>query len=273
MSFHAHIRESWRRSNSSLCVGLDPDAARMPAPLQGEADAVYRFCVEIVDATADLVCAFKPQFAYFAAQRAEPALERVCTYIRENYPHVTLVLDAKRGDIGSTAEQYALEAFSRYGAHVVTVNPYLGLDSVQPYFEHGAILALCRTSNPGGADLQNLAVPHGDGTRPLYMHVADLVANDWSRFGECGLVVGATYPDELAAVRAVAPSLPILVPGFGQQGGDAAAAMRAGGTPDGFGLMISSSRAVLYASSGDDFAEAARSVAIESRLAALPTGW
>lgn len=213
-----------------------------------------------------------PSSWYFAAQRAEPALERVCTYIRENHPEVTLILDAKRGDIGSTAEQYTLEAFSRYGAHAVTVNPYLGLDSVQPYFEHGAIIALCRTSNPGGADLQNLLVAHGDGVRPLYVHVADLVANNWSRFGECGLVVGATYPEELAMVRAVATELPILVPGIGQQGGDAAAAVRAGSAADGYGLMISSSRAVLYASSSDDFAEAARRVAIESRLATLPTG-
>jgi orotidine-5'-phosphate decarboxylase len=244
----------------------------MPAPLQGDVDAVYKFCVEIIEATADLVCAFKPQFAYFAAQRAEPALERVCRYIREHHPDVSLILDAKRGDIGSTAEQYAREAFSRYGAHAVTVNPYLGLDSVQPYFEHGAIIALCRTSNPGGDDLQNLLVTHGDDVRPLYVHVADLVANDWSRFGECGLVVGATYPEELAAVRAVATELPILVPGVGQQGGDAAAAVRAGSTADGYGLMISSSRAVLYASSGHDFAAAAREVAIESRSASRPTG-
>jgi len=245
----------------------------MPTPLRGDVDAVYKFCIEIVDATADLVCAFKPQIAYFAAQRAEAALERVCAYIRSQYPDVTLILDAKRGDIGSTAQQYALEAFSRYGAHAVTVNPYLGLDSVQPFFEHGAIIALCRTSNPGGADLQNLMVSHGDGSRPLFVHVADLVANDWSRFGECGLVVGATYPNELAAVRAVARDLPILVPGIGQQGGDAAAVVSAGGTADGFGLIISSSRAVLYASSDDDFAEAARAVAIESRRAALPTRW
>ena len=272
MSFHAHIRESWRRSGSSLCIGLDPDADRIPIPLRGEVDAVYKFCVEIIEATADLVCAFKPQFAYFAAQRAEPALERVCAYIREHHPDVTLILDAKRGDIGSTAEQYALEAFSRYGAHAVTVNPYLGLDSVQPYFEHGAIIALCRTSNPGGKDLQNLSVAHGREVRPLYVHVADLVANHWSHYGECGLVVGATYPAELAAVRAVATEIPILVPGVGQQGGDAAAAVRAGSTADGYGLMISSSRAVLYASSGDDFGQAARAVAIESRLATLRIG-
>ena len=264
MGFHAQLRRSWQASGSLLCVGLDPDPARMPRPLDGDADAIYRFCTAIVDATADLVCAFKPQFAHFASERAEPALERVCAYIRERYPDVTLVLDAKRGDIGSTAEHYAREAFDRYGAHCVTVNPYLGLDSVQPYFARGGgVLALCHTSNPGSVELQDVEL----GGRPLYVHVADTVATSWSRHGDCGLVVGATFPNELAAVRAVAPDLPILVPGIGAQGGDPAAVIAAGATPDGYGLMISSSRAVLYASGGADFAEAARAAA-ERALAA-----
>lgn len=241
-----------------LCVGLDPDPANMPRPLDGDADAVYRFCTAIIDATADLACAFKPQFAHFASQRAERALERVCTYIRERYPEVTLVLDAKRGDIGSTAEHYAREAFDRYGAHCLTVNPYLGLDSVLPYFEHGGgVIALCRTSNPGSAEFQEAVV---DG-RPLYVHVAETVATRWSRHGDCGLVVGATWPEQLAAVRSAAADLPILVPGVGAQGGDPAAVIAAGSTADGWGLMISSSRQILYASSGGDFAEAARSAA------------
>lgn len=253
-----------------LCVGLDPDPARFPQMLDGAPDAVYQFCVAIVDATADLVCAFKPQIAYFASQRAEGALERVCTYIRETYPDVTLILDAKRGDIGSTAEHYAREAFGRYGAHAVTVNPYLGTDSVMPFFEHdGGVIALCRTSNPGGADLQSLDC----GGEPLFVKTARMVNDQWSAHGDCGLVVGATYPDELAQVRAVAPELPILVPGLGAQGGDADAAVKAGAREDGRGLIVSSSRAVLYASDGDDFAEAARHVAAESRLATLPAGW
>ena len=254
-----------------LCVGLDPDPARMPEPLDGDADAVFRFCREIIDATADLVCAFKPQFAYFASQRAEPALERLCRYIREEYPDVTLVLDAKRGDIGSTAGHYAREAFDRYAAHCVTVNPYLGLDSVLPYFEHsaddgGGVLALCHTSNPGSVELQEAKL----GGRPVYVHVAETVATEWSQHGECGLVVGATFPAELATVRAVAGDLPFLVPGVGYQGGDAVAAIEAGATPDGRGLMLSSSRAILYASGGSDFAEAARAAALQAISTRVP---
>ena len=249
-----------------LCVGLDPDPARMPIPLEGAPDAIERFCRAIVDATADLVCAFKPQIAYFASQREEVALERICAYIREAYPNVTLILDAKRGDIGSTAEHYAREAFGRYAAHAVTVNPYLGTDSVEPFFKHsaaggGGIIALCRTSNPGGDDFQSLVTADGHGGKPVYMHVAERVANEWSQLGDCGLVVGATYPEELAEVRAVAPSIPFLVPGVGAQGGDAATVVEHGANAAGSGLIVSSSRAVLYASRGEDFAEAARAEA------------
>lgn len=249
-----------------LCVGLDPDLARMPAPLDGAPDAIERFCREIIDATADLVCAFKPQFAHFASQRAEGALERICSYVRETYPDVTLILDAKRGDIGSTAEHYAREAFGRYGAHAVTVNPYLGTDSVEPFFAHtgndgGGVIALCRTSNPGGDDFQSLVTAAEHGSKPVYMHVAERVATQWSQLGDCGLVVGATYPTELAEIRAVAPDVPFLVPGVGAQGGDAATAVEHGSNAASSGLMVSSSRAVLYASSGEDFAEAARAEA------------
>lgn len=241
-----------------LCVGLDPDPTRMPLPLDGTHGATEAFCRAIIDATADLVCAFKPQIAYFASQGAEEALERICGYIRETYPDVTLILDAKRGDIGSTARHYAEEAFGRYGAHAVTVNPYLGTDSVAPYFEYGGgVIALCRTSNPGGDAIQSLIA---DG-QPVYAHVARMVADDWSTRGDCGLVVGATYPSELAEVRAIAPDIPILVPGVGAQGGDAAAVVEHGASADGRGLIVNSSRAVLYASRGADFAEAARAEA------------
>jgi len=241
-----------------LCVGLDPDPARMPLPLDGAHGATETFCKAIIDATADLACAVKPQIAYFASQGEEQTLERICRYVRETYPDVTLILDAKRGDIGSTAEHYAREAFGRYAAHAVTVNPYLGTDSVAPFFEHGGgVIALCRTSNPGGDDVQSLVA---DG-RPLYAHVAQMVATRWTQYGECGLVVGATYPQEMADIRALAPDLPFLVPGVGAQGGDPAAAVEHGATADRRGLIVSSSRAVLYASAGADFAEAARAEA------------
>lgn len=247
-----------------LCVGLDPDPARMPAPLAGDRDAVERFCRAIIDATADLACAFKPQIAYFASQGEEPALERICHHVRERYPDVTLVLDAKRGDIGSTAEHYAREAFERYGAHAVTVNPYLGTDSVEPFFARGGgVIALCRTSNPGGDEVQSLVA---DG-RPIYIHVAERVVSEWSRLGDCGLVVGATYPTELADVRSIAPDLPILVPGVGAQGGNPSTVVEYGADPRGRGLIVNSSRAVLYASGGDDFAEAARAEAVRTAAA------
>jgi orotidine-5'-phosphate decarboxylase len=267
VGFHAQLQRSWLASGSLLCVGLDPDPARLPSPFDGVSDAMFAFCREIVDATADLVCAFKPQIAYFASHRAEDALERLCTYVLEEHPDVTLILDAKRGDIGSTAEHYAREAFGRYGAHAVTVNPYLGTDSVLPYFEHdGGVIALCRTSNRGGDDLQSLDC----GGRPLYQRVAELVAGDWAERGEVGLVVGATYPAELAAVRDIVGELPILVPGIGAQGGDPAATVANGATPDGTGLIVSSSRAILYASPGPDFADLARAEAIATRDALSP---
>ena len=261
MGWHARLRHAWFVSGSLLCVGLDPDPARLPSSLDGVPDAIERFCRAIVDATADLVCAFKPQFAHFAAQRAEPQLESLCHYIRETYPDVVLVLDAKRGDIGSTAEHYAREAFRRYGADAVTVNPYLGTDAAAPFLAAGGVLALCRTSNPGSGELQDLDV----GGRPLYERVAVMVAERWSQLGECGLVVGATYPEQLGAVRSIAGDLPILLPGVGAQAGDVAAAVRAGRTADGTGLLASSSRAILYAGDGADYAERARAAAAATR--------
>jgi orotidine-5'-phosphate decarboxylase len=246
-----------------LCVGLDPEPSRLPAGMRGQQQSILQFSKAIVDATADLVCAFKPQIAYFAAQRAEEQLEALIAHIHDRHPGVPVVLDAKRGDIGSTAEQYAREAFERYRADAVTLSPYMGFDSIEPYLGYrgkGAIL-LCRTSNPGGADLQALDV----GGERLYERVARLAAGDWNRSGQLGLVVGATFPDELARVRALAPELPLLVPGIGAQGGDVAATVRAGRTADGAGMMINSSRAVLYAGVGDRFAQAAREAATRTR--------
>jgi orotidine-5'-phosphate decarboxylase len=258
VSFGNKLRRAWAASGSMLCVGLDPDPAQMPAPLRGVPDAIEQFCCAIVDATADLVCAFKPQIAHFAAQRAEPALEAVCAHIRDRYPEIPVLLDAKRGDIGSTAEFYARELFERYGADAATCNPYLGTDAAAPLLARGAVFAICRTSNAGSGELQDLDVAG----QPLYLRVAEMVTTRWSQLGECGLVVGATYPTQLASVREIAPDLPILVPGIGAQEGDVAAAVSAGVRPDGTGLLFNSSRAILYASPGEDFAEAARAQAL-----------
>ncbi len=265
MAFMQELKAAWRQRDSLVCVGLDPEPAKFPAHLRDDPDAIFTFCREIVDATADLVCAFKPQIAHFAARRAEDALERLIAHIHEAHPGVPVILDAKRGDIGSTARNYATEAFERYGADAVTVNPYLGRDSLEPllgYAEKGVII-LCRTSNPGGADFQALDC----GGRPLYLRVAETVARDWNANGNCALVVGATWPQELGRVRAAVGEMPLLVPGIGAQGGDVAAVLRQGATADGTGLIVSSSRAILYAGSGEDFAAAARDAARELREA------
>jgi orotidine-5'-phosphate decarboxylase len=265
MNFIDKLNAAWASNDSLLCVGLDPDLARLPAHLQGEPDGLVRFCTAIIDATADLACAFKPQIAYFAALGAEDQLEAICRYLRETYPQIPLVLDAKRGDIGATAHQYAREAFERYGADAVTVNPYMGFDSVEPYLEwqDRGVIVLCRTSNAGGSDLQFLDC----GGQPLYQHVARLVADKWNRNGQCALVVGATFPDELAQVRRLVGDMPLLVPGIGAQGGDIEATVRAGRSAAGTGMMINSSRAILYATpqGGEDFAAAARRVALATR--------
>jgi orotidine-5'-phosphate decarboxylase len=265
VNFIDKLSAAWTRNDSLLCVGLDPDTARFPPHLKDEADGIVRFCTAIIDATADLACAFKPQIAYFAALGAEDQLEAICRYLRDTYPHIPLILDAKRGDIGATAHQYAREAFERYGADAVTVSPYMGSDSVEPYFgwPDRGVIVLCRTSNAGGSDLQFLDV----GGQPLYQHVARMVAEKWNRNGQCALVVGATYPEELAQVRAIVGDMPLLVPGIGAQGGDVEATVRAGRTASGTGMMISSSRAILYAApvGAEDFAAAARRVARETR--------
>ncbi len=257
------LSKAWQGQDSQLCVGLDPDPDRLPASLRGRPDALFAFCRAIVDRTADLACAFKPQIAYFSAARAEDQLEALIAHIHANHPGLPVILDAKRGDIGSTAERYAKEAFERYQADAVTLSPYMGRDSIEPYLRYpgrGAIL-LCRTSNPGGSDLQALDV----GGEKLYERVARLAADAWNTGGELGLVVGATFPAELARVRELAPTLPLLVPGIGAQGGDVDATVAAGTDTDGYGMIISSSRAILYASGGDDFAERAADVARATR--------
>src|SRR4051812_47966069 len=264
VSFASRLAAAWKATNSLVCVGLDPEPKKFPDRFRDAPGGIFEFNKAIVDATRDLVCAYKPQFAHYAAQGAENQLEHTIDYIKASAPDAIVILDSKRGDIGSTAEQYALEAFDRYGADAVTVNPYLGRDSVEPFLKHAGkgVIVLCRTSNPGAKDLQDLNVGPG---KKLFQHVAETVARDWNSAGNCMLVVGATYPDELADIRARTGDLPFLVPGVGAQGGDVARAMAAGRTPAGTGMVISSSRGILYASSGADFAEAARRATQELR--------
>ncbi len=265
-TFNQQLQSTWASQGSMLCVGFDPDPKRLPLSLQGKPEGIFESCREIADATADLVCAFKPQFAYFASQRAEAQLEKLIRHLKDKYPHIPVILDSKRGDIGSTADHYALEAFERYGADAVTVNPYMGFDTIEPYLKHAGkgVIVLCRTSNPGGSDLQFLNTASGE---PLYLHVAKLAAQKWNGSGQISLVVGATYPEEIAKVRALVGDMPLLIPGIGAQGGDIDATVNAGriaGAP-GAGMIINSSRAILYASTGHDFAQAARAVAQSTR--------
>ncbi len=271
MTFLDQLAHAHTQHQSFLCVGLDPDPARFPGAMKGDASRIYDFCAAIVEATADLVIAFKPQIAYFAAHRAEDQLERLMRHMKAVAPTVPVILDAKRGDIGSTAEQYAVEAFERYGADAVTLSPFMGWDSVAPYLKYhgkGAFL-LCRTSNPGGDDLQNQRLASVDGQPRVYEHVAALAQGAWNTNGQLGLVVGATYPTEIERVRALAPTVPLLIPGVGAQGGDALATVRAGLRRSGDAvtgpIVVNSSRAILYASSDDTFAAAARREAQSTR--------
>jgi len=259
MSFVEDIRRRWSEADTLVCVGLDPEPLKFPAHLREDPDAVFGFCRAIVDATAESAACFKRQFPHFAALGAELALQRLIKHIHEEHPRVPVLLDAKRGDIGSTAQQYAVEAFDRYAADAVTLNPYLGRDSVQPFLDRAdkGVVLLCRTSNPGAQDFQDLDC----GGAPLYQRVAETIARDWNGNGNCLLVTGATWPQELASVRAIVGEMPLLVPGVGAQGGDVAAVVTNGKTADGGGLLVSSSRAILYAGQGEDFADAAHAAA------------
>ena len=263
MSFNQRLGAIQLRSESLLCVGLDPEPARFPAPWRGDPARIFDFCARIVDATKDLVCAFKPQIAYFAAHSAEGQLESLMGYIRRVAPDVPVILDAKRGDIGSTAEQYAREAFARYQADAVTLSPFMGFDSIEPYlaYDGRGLILLCRTSNPGGSELQGQTLANGD---RVFEHIAKLAAGPWNRSGRLGLVVGATFPAEVARVRELAPTLPLLIPGIGAQGGDARATVQAAWRADG-PIIVNSSRAVLYAGDDAGFAAAAREAARAAR--------
>lgn len=266
MTFTEQLRAAALLNQSMLCVGLDPAPERFPNEWKNAPEHIYDFCASIVDATADLVCAFKPQIAYFAAHGAEKQLEQLIEHIRRAAPQVPIILDAKRGDIGSTAQQYAKEAFERYGADAVTLSPFMGFDSVSPYLDYAdkGVFLLCRTSNPGGDDLQAQRLESIDGQPKVYEHIASLAQGAWNLNGQVGLVVGATYPSEIARVRELAPDAPLLIPGVGAQGGDAIATVRAGWNGHA-SVVINSSRAILYASQSSDFANQARAAAQSTR--------
>ena len=264
MTFIQKLRNRWQQADTLVCVGLDPDPAKFPDRFVDDDDALFAFCRDIADATAQYACAFKPQIAYFAAHNhGEAALQRLIAHINAEHPDVPVILDAKRGDIGSTAQQYACEAFERFGADAVTLNPYMGKDSAQPFLDYNdrGCVFLCHTSNPGARDFQELLI---DG-QPLYQHIARTIAADWNADGNCALVVGATFPEELKVIRNLVGDMPLLIPGIGAQGGDVEAVVKNGKTADGSGLMINSSRGILYAAQGDGYAEAAADAARELR--------
>jgi len=255
-----------RQHNSLLCVGLDPEPDRFPAHLRSMpvAQAVVHFCQAIIDATAPYVCAYKPNLAFFEVLGPE-GMYVFQEVLRAIPAPVPIIADAKRGDLGNTARNYAAALFDVYGCDAVTVNPYLGYDSVAPFlaYQQKGVLLLCRTSNPSAHDFQDLPVQGEKGqVRPLYEVVARRVQS-WNEAGNCGLVVGATYPQELRAIRALCPNMPILIPGVGVQGGDLEASVIAGVDAMGEKAIIAVSRSVLYAGSGNDFATVA---ANEARL-------
>ncbi len=262
MSFIDDLHQRWFKHNTLICVGFDPDLARIPAHFGQGKDAILAWGKTIVDQTADLCCAYKPQIAHFAALGAEDVLLDLIRYIKEVAPQVPVILDSKRGDIGTTAERYAVEAFERFQADAVTINPYLGVDSIAPFtsYRDKGVIVLCRTTNPSAVELQNMRLENG---RTLYQQVAYQAAGEWNEHGNLGLVVGATWPKEMSEIRAIVGDMPFLVPGLGAQGGDAAEVMKRGKTADGAGLIISSSRAIIFASQGEDFAESVRQATLD----------
>ena len=263
MNFIKAIKAAWQEKNSLLCVGLDPDISKIPANLRNLETPLFEFNKAIVDATADLVCAFKPQIAYYSASHAERDLELTIDYIHQNHPGIPVILDAKRGDIGSTAEMYVQEVFDRYQADAVTVNPYMGTDTLQPFLDRRdkGVIILCRTSNPGAKDIQDL----DSNGKKLYQIIAEKAAKEWNYNFNVLLVVGATFPKELKEIRFIVGDMPFLVPGIGAQGGDVESAVVNGKTQKGTGMIINSSRGIIYANNKDDFAKAARKAAVNLR--------
>jgi len=260
MDFIEKLTGASRKNKSLLCIGLDPDPKLMPEKL-----SVFEFNRAIIDATSELVCAYKPNLAFYEALGKEglDALQRTVEYIPDDIP---VIADAKRGDIGNTARAYATAIFDNMKFDAATVNPYLGFDSLEPFIEYRdkGIFILCRTSNAGAVDFQSLLCDTEEGSRPLYEVVA-VKAGEWNNHGNIGLVVGATYPDELKTIRQIQPDMPLLIPGVGAQGGDLAVTVRYGVDSQGEKAIINSSRQIIYASKGKDFAEAANKAAAELR--------
>lgn len=258
-------------SGSLLCVGLDPELEKLPQNVQTGPDPLFAFCREIIDATAPFACAFKPNTAFFEAHGAKGwgQLARVFAHLRAHHPGHFTVCDAKRGDIGSTNRGYVRAVYDELGADSITLHPYLGREALAPFLDRAdkAAILLCRTSNPGAGELQDLRV---DG-RPLWQHVADSVSAGWNANRNCMLVVGATWPEEMRAIRTTAPELTFLVPGIGAQGGDIAATVRAGLRADGKGLVLASSRAILYSEDPAAAARAARDAINTAREVCLAT--
>ncbi|GCF07405.1 orotidine-5'-phosphate decarboxylase [Dictyobacter arantiisoli] len=261
-SFRAQLEQRWQRGNF-VCVGLDPEYERLPVSVkEGRTpeEALYFFAREIIDATHDLACAYKPNSAFYEALGVAGmrALERIVAYCKEHYPEIPVILDAKRADIGNTNHGYITAAFDLMHVDAITVHPYLGKEALTPFLNRKdkGVIVLAKTSNPGSGELQNLLV--GEAQEPLYLLVARNVAQHWNEHGNCALVVGATYPEELRRVREVVGDVPLLIPGIGAQGGDVAATVQAGKDSRGWGMIINSSRGIIYASSGADFAQAAR---------------
>ncbi len=256
MDFFEKLNRAVVQNKSLLCVGLDPDPERMPDNV-----GIFEFNQAIIDATSDLVCAYKPNLAFYEALGNDglDALKQTVKYIPDDIP---IIADAKRGDIGNTAKAYAITLFDNFNFDAATVNPYLGFDSVEPFIQYQdkGVFILCRTSNPGSADFQTLRCRIGKSSRPLFEIVA-LKAGQWNTTGNVGLVMGATYPEELKLIRQSHPDMTILIPGIGAQGGDLALAVRYGVDAQGRGIIINSSRQIIYASSGKDFPSAARHVA------------
>ena len=263
MNFQSKISEISTENNSLLCIGLDSDINKIPFHIKGTDNPQYNFNKAIIEATYDLVCAYKPNSAFYEAQGEEGIrqLKQTVYFVKENYPKIPVILDAKRADIGNTNEGYVKFAFDHLGADAITLHPYLGKDALKPFLERRdkGLFILCRTSNSGAGEFQDLEI---DG-KPLYQVIAAKVAKDWNYNGNCGLVVGATYPKELDIVRHIVGNIPILIPGIGAQGGDLEKTVQAGVDKTGLNALINSSRGIIFASTGVNFAEKAREEALK----------
>lgn len=266
-TFAQQLEQHWQHGHF-VCVGLDPVYDKLPAHLKHHItleEAIFSFNREIINATYDLVCAYKPNSAFYEAygDAGYRALIKTVQYIKERYPFLPVILDAKRADIGSTNQGYVKAAFDVIGADAITVHPYLGREALTPFLarKEKGIIVLVKTSNPGSGELQDLLV--GPAQEPLYQVIARSVAQQWNENGNCAIVVGATYPSELQRVRALVGDMPILIPGIGTQGGEVATMVPAGKDSRGWGMIINASRSVIFASANSDFAQAARQVTAE----------